>query len=93
MRWLATALLPLLFACSPPRPQYISANDTTFILNDQRDADAIGAAYRERVRLGLGSPFRVIENAASLACFHFSFLASSKNSWSFGFEPGQPPSM
>ena len=64
MRWLATALLPLLFACSPPRTQYISANDTTFILNDQRDADAISAAYRERVRLGLGSPFRVIEIAA-----------------------------
>jgi hypothetical protein len=64
MRWSATALLPLLFACSPPRTQYISANDTTFILNDQRDADAISAAYHERVRLGLGSPFRVIEIAA-----------------------------
>lgn len=64
MRRFATALLPLLFACSPPRTQYISANDTTFMLNDQRDADAIGAAYHERVRLGLGSPFRVIEIAA-----------------------------
>ena len=64
MRWLATALLPLLVACSAPRPQYTSANDTTFLLNETRDVKAITAAYHERVRLGLGSPFRVIEIAA-----------------------------
>ncbi len=58
------AVLLLLLACSPPRAQFTSATDTTQVLRDERDVAAIGAAYRERVRLGLGSPFRVIEIAA-----------------------------
>ncbi|HEX6064011.1 MAG TPA: hypothetical protein VFZ04_07290, partial [Longimicrobiales bacterium] len=67
MRKYAAVLLPLLLlACSTPRTQFTSAtdSDTTFVLNDERDVAAIGAAYHERVRLGLGSPFRVIETAA-----------------------------
>ena len=63
MKKLAAVLLPLVFACSTPRTQSISATDSTFVLH-ARDADAIGAAYQERVRLGLGSPFRVLEIAA-----------------------------
>src|SRR5688500_18448395 len=67
MRKYAAVLLPLLLlACSAPRTQFTSATDpdTTYVLNDERDVAAIGAAYHERVRLGLGSPFRVIETAA-----------------------------
>ena len=36
---------------------------------------------------------RVDPNAVSLECLSFNSLARSKNSSSFGFEPGQPPSM
>ena len=36
---------------------------------------------------------RVDPNAASRACVNVRCFASSKNSMSFGFEPGQPPSM
>jgi hypothetical protein len=67
MRKLAAVLLPLLlFACSTPQTQSIStsATDSTFVLRNARDVAAIRAAYQERVRLGLGSPFRTIEIAA-----------------------------
>jgi hypothetical protein len=67
MKKFAAVLLPLLlFACSAPSTQSIStsATDTTFVLRDARDVAAITAAYHERVRLGLGSPFRTIEIAA-----------------------------
>ena len=62
----AAVLLPLLLlACSPPRTQFsATASDSSYILADERDAEAVADAYRERVRLGLGSPFRVIETAA-----------------------------
>ena len=38
-------------------------------------------------------PRRVAPKAVIFACFHFRFFASLKNSVSFGFEPGNPPSM
>ena len=38
-------------------------------------------------------PDRVEPNAVSLACLSFRLRARSKNSLSFGLEPGQPPSM
>ena len=36
---------------------------------------------------------RVLPNAATFACRHSRRAASRKNSTSFGFDPGQPPSM
>ena len=36
---------------------------------------------------------RVLPKAAIFACLNLCFRASVKNSMSFGFEPGQPPSM
>ena len=59
------AALPLVFACvHPPTEHARAANDSTFVLHAEADIDAIGAAYHERARLGLGSPFRLIEIAA-----------------------------
>src|SRR4051812_19529483 len=42
---------------------------------------------------GLTLARRVAPKATIFACFHFSLRACSKNSASFGLEPGQPPSM
>lgn len=68
MKRYAAVLVPLLLlACSSPRTQFTSAAtnpDSIFVLHEKRDVAAIEAAYHERVRLGLGSPFRVIEIAA-----------------------------
>ena len=36
---------------------------------------------------------RVEPKAVSFACLSFSSAARAKNSLSFGFEPGQPPSI
>ena len=61
----AIAALPLLFACAHPQTEHARAtNDSTFVLHAEADIEAIGAAYHERARLGLGGPFRLIEIAA-----------------------------
>ncbi|HEY0810320.1 MAG TPA: hypothetical protein VGD49_09170, partial [Longimicrobiales bacterium] len=60
-----TAALPLLFACAQPSPDASNARaDTVYVLRHDDDVHAITAAYHERLRLGLGSPFRLIEIAA-----------------------------
>ena len=56
----------------------------------------VSAAIRAR-RFGSSSArlarWRVDPNAASLACRKVMLRAAAKNSSSFGFDPGQPPSM
>ena len=59
------AVLPLLFACAHPPSEYAGTRpDTVYVLRAHDDVRAISAAYHERMRLGLGSPFRLIEIAA-----------------------------
>ena len=52
-----------LVACTQPVPLPVTTSDSV-VLRDGDDIDAIRTAYHERLRLGLGSPFRLIEIAA-----------------------------
>ena len=62
---LLAAAFPLLFGCVRPEANaHEAASDTSGVLRNAADVAAIAAAYHERVRLGLGSPFRIIEIAA-----------------------------
>ena len=60
-----TVSLSIMSACARPQmtPSRV-ANDSSFVLHAHADIHAISAAYHERMRLGLGSPFRLIEIAA-----------------------------
>ena len=61
------------------------------------DRDDRRAGFDQRVDAGVFlhrvRAKRVAPNATSRACFSFRSRARAKNSLSFGFEPGQPPSM
>ncbi len=58
---LTTALAALCAACTAPRPRERPLTSADSSVVDTTRLNPIAAAYHDRLRLGLGSPFRLIE--------------------------------
>ena len=68
-------------------------SDLASLPGDTYDVFALSKDCKLRSSAALMPTFRVLPNAMIFACFNLSALTCSKNSKSFGFEPGLPASM